>query len=127
MMNDAERRATAYFEAGCAVMAYCYSIPFRPAVVEPDRRRWVYEKHWPAWADPFSAEFKMDAGRDWIQTRVRIFFAGCVAEHRCLERSVEAERAADCQKVAYGLVGFGGSERSNDAWLQWLHLEAEDH
>jgi hypothetical protein len=28
--------------------------------------------------------------------------------------------------VVPALVGFGGSERSNDAWLQWLHLEAED-
>ena len=45
---------------------------------------------------------------------------------RYLERSVEAERAADCQLVVYGLAGFGGSGRSSDAWLHWLHLEAED-
>lgn len=68
----------------------------------------------------------MDTGRNWLQRRVRIFFSGCVAEHRHLERSAEAERSADCQKVVHALVGFGGSERSNDAWLHWLHLEAED-
>jgi len=107
-------------------MAYCYSIPFRPAVIEPDRPLWVCEKHWLAWADPYSKEFREDTGRDWLQKRVGIFFAGCVAEHRYLERSVEAERAADCQKVVYSLVGFGASARSNDAWLHWLHLEAED-
>jgi hypothetical protein len=71
-------------------------------------------------------EYRNATGRDWLQKRVRIFFAGCVAEHRCLERSVETERAADCQQVAHALVGFGGSERSNDAWLNGLHLEAED-
>lgn len=63
---------------------------------------------------------------DWLETRVRIFFAGCVAEHRYLGRFVDDERAADCGQVVHALVGFGGSERANDAWLQWLHLEAED-
>jgi hypothetical protein len=125
-MTDAERRATAYFEAGCAAMAHASSIQLRPAVIEPKRRRWVYEKHWPAWADPYSMEFKMRTGRNWLETRVGIFFAGCVAEHRYLGRSVDDERAADCEQVVHALVGFGGSERANDAWLQWLHLEAED-
>ena len=89
-------------------MAHASSIPLRPAVIEPERRRWVYEKHWPAWADPYSMEFKMGTGRNWLQTRVRIFFAGCVAEHRYLGRSVDDERAADCGQVVHALVGFGG-------------------
>ena len=80
----------------------------------------------PSWVKPESSKYRPLRARDWCERNILMFFGGRVAENLFLGREPSTEVEGDeCDAVAFASPYVGGP-RAATAWLNWLHVRAEE-
>jgi hypothetical protein len=125
-----ELESVAFQEAGYAVMAFFEGAPVRPVRIEPEMAadgghvcRYIAHTH--DWADPYSDKFSARPGREWLEKRMVITFAGGMAE-RLHRGQNESGSEVDWERARMAAVGYWSGERVVDSWLRWLYARAEE-
>jgi hypothetical protein len=130
-MSHRRLTATAFHEAGHAVMAYLQLIPFRSITIVPapgsDTLGRVLLGAWPDWANPDSIGYREEAAREYIQRRIRVDMAGLIAEAQHLGRRVRVGMYQDnCNAADLALHLCAGRNDTAQAMLDWLYLNTRD-
>src|ERR1035438_7946247 len=129
MMSTRALRATAFHEAGHAVMAYLQRVPFRQVSIirDADTLGRVLMGDWPDWAKPDSCEYREQAAYDYFLRRARVSLAGQTAEAHHLVKSPRSGMHSDNCQVVYGALHLClGVEDTANALLEWLYLDTRD-
>lgn len=130
-MSHRRLTATAFHEAGHALMAYLQRIPFRSITVVPDPGAdtlgRVLMGRWPDWANLDSNKYREKAAREYFQRRMRVDMAGQIAEVHHRGRRVRFGLHQDNGNAvdsAFDL--WGGRKDTAQAMLDWLYLDTRD-
>ena len=120
--------ATAYHEAGHAVVAVEMGRPIRRVTIVADRRRKMLgrceQAHWPRWFPPES--WRDARTRNFIEGQVLIDFAGGIAEAR-FKGSKRRLGAHGDRSHALTLLGWlSASQKECAAYAAWLYARAEN-
>jgi ATP-dependent Zn protease len=128
-MTTRALRATAFHEAGHAVMAYLQRVPFRQVSIVPDADTLghVLFGGWPEWANPDSGDYRERAAYDYFMRRARVSLAGQIAEGHHLGKPPRSGMYSDnCQVADRALHLCLGVEDTANAMLEWLYLDTRD-
>jgi len=127
--TDPDLAATAFHEAGHAVMAFRLGMTCGPATIRPDKAAGslgsVAGGKMPAWADDQSREHVPKVQR-WFENSVRCYLAGHITEKRYLGKEPEFGSEGDFHECVGFALHFCGSTREAEAWLHWLHIATEE-
>jgi hypothetical protein len=121
--------ATAFDEAGHAVMAYLQRVPFKQIsiVADADSLGHVALGAWPDWANPESSEYRARAAFDWFLRRARVDLAGQIAETRYLGKRPSLGMHLDNRAAVDAALHLcTGVEETANALLKWLYLDTRD-
>ena len=122
-------RATAFHEAGHALMAYLQRVSFRQVSIAPDAETFgrVLLGAWPDWANPDSCEYRERAAYDYFLRRARVSLAGQIAEAHHLGKPPRSGMHIDnCQVADRAHHLCRGVEETANAMLEWLYLDTRD-
>lgn len=129
--SEEQRRATAYHEAGHAVVAYDQRIKVTTATIVPDS---VNGTDGLVTHDPIRLEsLKLDIDhipprvRDQMERQARIYFAGEIAQRKFNPRSLRFHHSHDDRRSAMNLISrLTSSDRELGAWLKLLRIQTEE-
>lgn len=126
MRTEQKLKATAYHEAGHAVMLLMLGRSVTRATIRPEgdflgqvrRRPPKVDREWHGvdWAT-----------RRWAETTIMFALAGPEAEERLTGRRDDAGAAQDDETVVEIAEGIEGGDETKDAYLTWLRLKVRDY
>jgi ATP-dependent Zn protease len=114
-IKERRRTATAYHEAGRAVVAFYLNVNFRTVTIVP--------------SDGKSAHIVMSRPADsaWQENRVIVNFSGWIAEQKFHGCKVRYGYHSDDLNAADLSVRFDGIDRIvRSNWFRWLHAQSEE-